>query len=279
MALYQLSPHIFPTIFCTFDPAQITVMKIITYNVNGIRAALRKGMDDWIAENDFDIICLQESKAQPEQVDLSAFQELGYRDYWYSAEKKGYSGVITLSRHEPQSVSRGIGQQPFDQEGRVIRTDFADFTLLNCYFPSGTTGNIRQEIKMQFLDHIYREAQSLLQEQKQVVIVGDYNIAHTENDIHAPKRNKNTSGFLPEEREWLTKWFDLGFVDAFRHCHPEKTEYSWWSYRAAARQRNKGWRLDYQSVSEALAPKIKAAHQLTDVVHSDHCPVYLELDL
>jgi exodeoxyribonuclease-3 len=252
-------------------------MKIISYNVNGIRAAQRKGFEEWIAENDFDIICLQESKAQPEQVEWEQLAELGYRDYWFSAEKKGYSGVITLSRREPQNITRGIGQELFDYEGRVLRTDFEDFSLLNCYFPSGTTGNVRQDVKMEFLDTIYEHAAQLLKEQKKLIVVGDYNIAHTENDIHDPKRNKKTSGFLPEEREWLTKWWALGFIDAFRHCYPEKTEYSWWSYRAAARSRNKGWRLDYQAVSEALAPRIKDARQLTEVVHSDHCPVILEL--
>ena len=187
--------------------------------------------------------------------------------------------MVTLSLIEPQRISLGIDKQPFDQEGRVIRTDFDGFTLLNCYFPSGTTGDVRQEIKMEFLDHIYHIVKDLLQRQENLIVVGDYNIAHTENDIHAPKRNKKTSGFLPEERAWLSKWFDLGLVDAFRYCYPEKTEYSWWSYRAAARQRNKGWRLDYQSVSQALAPKISDAYQLTEVVHSDHCPVYLELDV
>lgn len=254
-------------------------MKIISYNVNGIRAAQRKGFEDWVADNDFDIICIQESKAQKEQVEWERLHDLGYRDIWYSAEKKGYSGVITMTRKEPLEIEKGVGIPQYDQEGRVLRTDFKDFTLLNCYFPSGTTGDVRQEVKMNFLDDLYHKVQELKEIQPNLIIVGDYNIAHTEIDIHDPVRNKNTSGFLPEEREWMTKWFELGFIDAFRHVNPEKVEYSWWSYRARSRERNKGWRLDYQSVSKPLADKIKTAHQLTDVVHSDHCPVVLEIDV
>ena len=254
-------------------------MKIVSYNVNGIRAAQKKGFEDWVADNDFDIICIQESKAQPEQVEWEKLKELGYHDHWYSAEKKGYSGVITLSKTEPEQVIKGIGMDPFDHEGRVIRTDFGDWTLLNCYFPSGTTGDVRQEIKMQFLDAIQQHVHALLKERPKLILCGDYNIAHTEIDIHDPVRNKKTSGFLPEEREWMSQWFASGFTDAFRSQHPELVEYSWWSYRAAARQRNKGWRLDYHSVSAALSDRIQDARQLTDVVHSDHCPVLLEIDL
>lgn len=254
-------------------------MKIITYNVNGIRAAQRKGIEDWIADNEFDIICIQESKAQPDQVNWDKLHDLGYEDYWHSAQKKGYSGVITLSRHKPLEVQKGIGIEQYDSEGRVLRTDYEDFTLLNSYFPSGTTGDVRQEVKMNFLDDFYRTVEELKETQPNLIIVGDYNIAHTEIDIHDPVRNKKTSGFLPEEREWMTKWFESGFVDSFRHVNPEKVEYSWWSYRARARERNKGWRLDYQSVSQPLADKIVTAKQLTDIVHSDHCPVMLEIDL
>lgn len=254
-------------------------MKIVSYNVNGIRAAQKKGLTDWLAENDFDIVCLQETKAHQEQVDLSAFEALGYQSDWFSAEKKGYSGVATFYKKQPTHVAAGIGIDQYDREGRVLRTDFGDWTLLNCYFPSGTSGDIRQEIKMQFLNDIFDWVQALRQERPNLILVGDYNIAHQEIDLHAPKRNKKTSGFLPEERAWMTKWFDSGFTDTFRLKHPERVEYSWWSYRAQARAKNKGWRIDYQSVTEPLQSKIVDAYQLPEVMHSDHCPVYLELDL
>ncbi len=254
-------------------------MKIVSYNVNGIRAAVRKGLVDWLAAHDFDIVCLQESKAQPDQVDMAAFEELGYRHYWHSAEKKGYSGVVILTRHEPDRVSEGCGIEQYDREGRIIRADFGSTTLLNCYFPSGTSGEIRQGFKMEFLADFHKWVNELREERSELIIVGDYNIAHTEIDIHDPVRNKKSSGFLPEERAWLTQWFADGFTDAFRHVHPEKVEYSWWSYRANARANNKGWRIDYQSVSDALADKLRRAGHLSDALHSDHCPVLVEIDL
>ena len=254
-------------------------MQIISYNVNGIRAAARKGLAEWLAENNFDIVCLQESKAHPEQVDMTAFKDLGYQHFWHSAQKKGYSGVVTLTRHQPDAVVEGCGIEKYDQEGRIIRTDFGDWSLLNCYFPSGTSGDVRQDFKMEFLADFQRWIDELRKERPNLIIVGDYNIANHPIDIHDPVRNKKSSGFLPEEREWLSEWFSNGFTDAFRHLHPEKVEYSWWSYRANARANNKGWRIDYQSVSESLAPKIKGAHHRPDAEHSDHCPVWLEIDL
>jgi exodeoxyribonuclease-3 len=254
-------------------------MKIISYNVNGIRAALKKGFVEWVAANDFDVICIQETKAQPEQVDVSALNELGYKDYWHSAEKKGYSGLAIFSRIEPDQVIEGCGMDIYDREGRVLRADFGDFTLINSYFPSGTSGEERQAFKMQYLDDIFDWVHDLLKERPKMILVGDYNIAHQEIDIHDPVRNKKNSGFLPEEREWMTKWFDNGFTDSFRYLNPEQVQYSWWTYRANARANNKGWRIDYQSVTNNLQDKLKAAQQLTDVVHSDHCPVYLEIDV
>jgi exodeoxyribonuclease-3 len=254
-------------------------MQLVSYNVNGIRAAVRKGLVDWIAAQDLDIICLQESKAQPDQIDMAPFEALGYQHYWHSAEKKGYSGVITLTRTTPDQVIAGCGSEAYDREGRILRTDFGDWTLLNCYFPSGTTGDVRQAFKMEFLADFQAWIAQLKKERPQLIIVGDYNIAHTEMDIHDPVRNKKTSGFLPEEREWLSGWFDAGFTDAYRHLHPEKVEYSWWSYRANARANNKGWRIDYQSVSDNLAGSLRRAGHLNDAVHSDHCPVWVELAL
>ncbi len=253
--------------------------KIISYNVNGIRAAIRKGLMDWIGNSDFDIIGLQETKAQPEQIDFAAFEALGYKGYAHSAEKKGYSGVAIFSKQEPDLVVEGCGIEKYDSEGRIIRADFGDVTVLCCYFPSGTSGDVRQAVKYDFLDDFHKWINELKKERPKLIIGGDYNIAHTENDIHNPKSNKNTSGFLPEERQWMTEWFDSGFVDSFRHVHPEKTEYSWWSYRANARANNKGWRIDYWSVSDNLKDQIKDAGHFNDAVHSDHCPVYLEIDM
>lgn len=253
-------------------------MKLVSYNVNGIRAAMKKGLTDWLGQHDYDVICLQETKAQPDQVDESPFEELGYQSYWHSAEKKGYSGVAIYSKQEPDRVIKGCGIEKYDTEGRIIRADFGDLTVLNCYFPSGTTGDIRQTVKMEFLDDFFQWAHELKKERPNLLMTGDYNIAHTEMDIHNPKSNQKTSGFLPEERAWLTRWFESGFTDAFRFKNPEKVEYSWWSYRAGARGKNKGWRLDYWSVANELQDKIKAAGHHNEAVHSDHCPVYLELE-
>lgn len=254
-------------------------MKIVSYNVNGIRAASKKGLAEWLKDNPVDIFCVQETKAHQEQVDVTPFEELGYHHVWHSAQKKGYSGVATFSKTEPDQVVIGCGIEKYDQEGRILRTDYGDWTLLNCYFPSGTSGEERQAFKMEFLDDFFNWIGELKKERPNLIIVGDYNIAHTPNDIHDPVRNKKSSGFLPEEREWMSKWLDSGFVDAFRQIHPEKVEYSWWSYRAGARKNNKGWRIDYQSVSQPIADKIKDAYQMGDAVHSDHCPVYMEINL
>ncbi len=253
--------------------------KIISYNLNGIRAAIKKGFVEWVSQNDFDMICIQETKAQPDQVDLSGLEALGYHAHWHSAIKKGYSGVLILSKVKPDYVEVGCGIELSENEGRIIRADFGDTTLLNIYFPSGTSGDIRQNIKMQFLDDVFGWVHELKKKRQKIILVGDYNIAHTENDIHNPKGNKKNSGFLPEEREWMTKWFDNGFTDSFRQAHPERTEYSWWSFRANARANNKGWRIDYQSVTNNLKEKIVDCYHLTDVVHSDHCPVYMEIEL
>ncbi len=253
--------------------------KIISYNVNGIRAAINKGFLDFLKEKDLDIVCIQETKAMKEQVALSLIEELGYHHNWHSAEKKGYSGVAIFSKNAPDKVVIGCGIEKYDREGRIIRADFGDVTILNCYFPSGTSGDERQAFKYDYLDDFFKWVKKLKKTRKQLIIMGDYNIAHTEMDIHNPKSNKNNSGFLPEEREWMTKWFESGFTDAYRHLNPEKVEYSWWSYRANARANNKGWRIDYHSVTDNLVDKLIKCHHLKDAVHSDHCGVYLEIDL
>ena len=254
-------------------------MQIISYNVNGIRAALKRGLAEWLSEHNFDIICIQETKAHREQADLSEIEALGYQSVWFSAEKKGYSGTATFFKKQPDLVVKGCELPIYDCEGRVLRTDFGELTILNAYFPSGTSGDARQGIKMSFLDDIYNYVHELKKERPHIILAGDYNIAHNEIDLHNPAANKKTTGFLPEERAWMSKWFDNGFTDAFRAKNPDSVEYSWWSYRAGARARNKGWRLDYLSVSNTVADKIISVRQLTEAVHSDHCPVWMEINL
>lgn len=256
-------------------------MKIATYNVNGIRAALKKGLADWAAESDIDILCLQETKAHPEQVDMKPLTEVGYtHQHWHSAtSKKGYSGVLTLSKSAPDQVEAGCLTEEYNREGRVIRTDFDDLTILNCYFPNGGQGEHRQEYKYRFLDDFLAYVLELQQSRPGLLVVGDYNIAHQEIDLHAPKRNEKNTGFLPEERAWMTKWFgETSLLDTFRHVHPEEVAYSWWSFRANARANNKGWRIDYQSLAPHWEERIVQVEHLTEAKHSDHCPVLLELN-
>lgn len=253
-------------------------MKIATYNVNGIRAAIKKGLLEWLKAGDYDIVCLQEVKAMEEQVDLEPFAELDYQWTWHAAEKKGYSGVATFYKSglSPKLIQAGCGIDTYDSEGRVLRTDFEDFALLNCYFPSGTTGTTRQDVKMDFLRDFLPFLDGIRKENPNVIVVGDYNIAHTENDIHNPKSNKNSSGFLPEERAWVDEYLATGMIDAFRHLHPDTTEYSWWSYRAGARGKNKGWRIDYQMVTGPMKARLQKAYHMKDDLQSDHCALVVE---
>ncbi len=255
-------------------------IQLVSYNLNGIRAALKKDWLGWIDAHDFDIIGVQETKAQPEQVDLSGLSALGFEhQYWHSAQKKGYSGVAIFSKIKPDLVVEGMGIEQFDSEGRVIRADFGDWTVVNAYFPSGTSGDLRQSLKIEFLAAMFDWITALKKERPNLILQGDFNIANAEIDLHDPKKNQKTTGFLPEERAWMDKlWQVGGFVDSFRSQHPETEKYSWWSYRAAARSRNKGWRLDYQAVSSALAPRIVATDLLNEGVHSDHCACWLELE-
>lgn len=254
-------------------------MRIASYNVNGIRAASNKGLIDYLKEENFDVVCFQELKAMPEQIDEGAFSELGYHLYWYSAEKKGYSGVGIISKEEPDAVHCGVGHELFDAEGRVIRLDYEWGSVISAYFPSGTTGDIRQSVKMEFLEYFFDYIEELKQEIPHLVVCGDYNICHQAIDIHNPKGNEKTSGFLPEEREWMTQWFDSGFIDSFRKLNPQPDQYTWWSYRANARVNNKGWRIDYISVDESLEENLKASGIHNHAVHSDHCPSWVELSV
>lgn len=252
-------------------------MKIISYNVNGIRAALNKGFKEWLSQENPDVLCLQELKALPEQVP-DFYSDLGYEMYWETAEKKGYSGVAILSKTKPKAVVNGCGDPRYDQEGRVIRADYQDFSVMCVYMPSGTSGDVRQEFKYEWLDFFYDYAQSVRKSQPQLIICGDYNIAHTAKDIHNPVSNKNSSGFLPEERAWLSKFIALGFIDSFRAFHEEADQYSWWSYRANARANNKGWRIDYLMATEEMRGRLSHGSILQEVKHSDHCPISLEID-
>ncbi|MCB0398244.1 MAG: exodeoxyribonuclease III [Winogradskyella sp.] len=253
-------------------------MKIASYNVNGIRAAINKGFIDWLQATNPDVICLQEIKATEDQLDLDLFTEAGYEyNYWFSAQKKGYSGVAILCKTAPNHIEFGTGIESMDQEGRNLRVDYDKVSVMSMYLPSGTN-DARLSHKFEYMDLIHDYLNELQNKKPNLVVCGDYNICHEPIDIHNPNM-KGVSGYLPEEREWLGNFIDSGFIDSFRYLHPEKQEFSWWSYRANARANNKGWRLDYAMVSQPLQEKIKRSVILTEAVHSDHCPILLELDL
>jgi len=252
--------------------------KIISYNVNGIRAAAGKGLSDWLKVEMPDIICFQETKAQPEQIETKEFEELGYHYAWNSAHKKGYSGVGLLSKMKPDKVVIGMGIEKYDDEGRILRADFGDISVMSVYVPSGTSGDVRQDVKMQFLEEFQKFINELRKERPNLIISGDFNICHKAIDIHDPVGNKNSSGFLPEEREWIDLFMKSGMGDSFRMFNQEPHQYSWWSYRANARNNNKGWRIDYHLVSEPLQKRLTSATILQSVLHSDHCPIVVNVD-
>lgn len=252
-------------------------MKIITYNVNGIRAAITKGLLTWVKATDADVLCFQEIKATEDQIDKEAFKEMGYTAYAYPAQKKGYSGVAIFTKEIPKHVEFGCGIEKYDYEGRVIRADYSDFSILNVYMPSGSSGEDRQQFKFEWMDDFLIYISELRKSFPNLIVCGDYNICHKAIDIHNPKSNAKTSGFLPEEREWMNTFFDSGFVDAFRHFNQEPHQYTWWSYRAGSRGKNLGWRIDYHAVTEPMKSKLKRSVILPDAIHSDHCPVLLEI--
>ena len=254
-------------------------MKVISYNINGIRAALRKGLDQWIQVSSPDILCLQEIKANESQFDIRIFQNLGYESYWFPAQKAGYSGTAILSKKPPNRITCGMDHVQYDAEGRVLKADFDGFSIINVYMPSGSSGDVRQTFKYQFLDDFYNYIAQQLKIQPNLIVCGDYNICHKPIDIHNPQQNKHTSGFLPEERQWLTKFLELGFVDTFRFFCQEPHHYSWWSYRANARAKNLGWRIDYLLASTPLSNRLVSAQILPHAKHSDHCPVVVSFDV
>lgn len=252
-------------------------MKIITYNVNGIRSAMSKGLIDWMKTENPDVLCIQETKASPDQVGVFEFEEMGYHHYWHPAQKKGYSGVAIFTKTQPDHVQIGCGIKKYDDEGRVIRADFGDLSVMSVYHPSGSSGDERQAFKMNWLSDFQMYINELKEKRPNLIISGDFNICHKAIDIHNPKSNANTSGFLPEEREWMEQFVNSGFIDTFRKFNPQPHEYSWWSYRANARAKNLGWRIDYNMASLKLEDKLESSIILADVVHSDHCPVVLNL--
>lgn len=252
-------------------------MKIITYNVNGLRAAVGKGFPEWMQSEQPDIVCIQETKLQPDQHPAAIFEEMGYKSYLYSAQKKGYSGVAILTKREPDYIEYGMGIEAYDNEGRFIRADYGDLSVVSVYHPSGTSGDERQAFKMKWLEDFQIYVEELKKTRPNLILCGDYNICHEPIDIHDPKGNAKNSGFLPEEREWMSRFLNAGYIDTFRHLNPDKQQYTWWSYRFNSRSKNKGWRIDYCMVTEKMKPMIKEAYILNDAIHSDHCPAVLEI--
>ncbi|MGE4433629.1 MAG: exodeoxyribonuclease III [Bacteroidales bacterium] len=255
-------------------------MKILSYNLNGVRSALNKGLTDFLHETNADVVCFQETKAQPEQIDREAFAAIGYTHcHCHSAEKKGYSGVAILSKTAPDRVVVGMNNPLYDREGRVIRADFGDLSVMSVYVPSGSMGSARQDFKMDFLEAFLPFLNELRKERPKLLVCGDFNICHKPIDIHHPEKHTNVSGFLPEERAWFDRIIDSGFVDTFREFDVRPDQYSWWNYRTYARSKNLGWRIDYHLVTEELRPQLIHAEIRSDAVHSDHCPVSAELSV
>lgn len=255
-------------------------MKVITFNANGIRAAANKGFFSWLSKQKADVICVQETKAHEYQLKDSIFYPKGYNCYYFDAEKKGYSGVAIYSKIKPTKIIKGLGFKTADTEGRYIQLNFNNINVASIYMPSGTSGEIRQDIKYEFMDHYYKILKKQLKQKNEFIISGDINIAHQKIDIKNWKTNQKNSGFLPEERAWLSKVFDeLGYVDTFRHKYPEKIMYTWWSNRGPAWEKDVGWRLDYQIITPNLANKIKSALTYKDEKFSDHAPYIVDYEI
>lgn len=252
-------------------------LKIISYNVNGIRSAISKGFIEWLNIENPDVICLQEIKISRDDFDPRPFVELGFECYIFPAQKKGYSGVAIFSKIKPDRVVEGIGVKQYDDEGRNLRIDIGNISIMSAYFPSGTTGDERQGVKMNYLDDFFGIVTDLREKHPNLIVCGDYNICHREIDIHNPVSNKDSSGFKPEERAWMEKYFNSGFIDTFRYFNKQAHEYSWWSFRANSRANNKGWRIDYIAASKNMEGNLIEAKMYQQVKHSDHCPVYCKI--
>ncbi len=253
-------------------------MLLFSWNVNGIRAAVKKGYREWFRNCGADIVCLQETKAHPDQLPEDVLHPEGYHAAWNAARRKGYSGVATFSRKKPRAVHYGMGIERFDTEGRLLRHEFPGFDLFNVYFPNGGAGPERLQFKLDFYEAFLEHCEALRRKGKKLVIGGDVNTAHREIDLKNPKENEKNSGFMPVERAWIDKFIARGYVDTFRLFHPDEPDhYTWWTYRTNARERNVGWRLDYFFVSEDLVKRVKDAFICPEVMGSDHCPVGLVL--
>jgi exodeoxyribonuclease-3 len=254
-------------------------MKILSWNVNGIRAADRKGLFDWLKKESPDILCLQEIKALPEQLPPHLRNAPGYHIYWNSAERKGYSGVATFTKERPLEIKKEFGIEKFDKEGRILITEYPSFVLFNIYFPNGKKNDERLDYKLNFYDTFLGYADNLKTEGKNIVVCGDFNTAHKEIDLTHPKANENRSGFLPIERAWMDTFVDHGYIDTFRHFNKEPNQYSWWDLKTRSRERNVGWRIDYFFVNKKFLPHLKKAFIMQDVIGSDHCPVGIEIEI
>jgi len=254
-------------------------MNIISWNVNGLRAADKKGLFDWFKKESPDVLCLQEIKANPEQVPPYLRNMPGYNIYWNPAERKGYSGVVTYTKEEPKDVKKGFGFEKFDKEGRILITEYPSFLLFNIYFPNGKKNQERLDYKLDFYDTFLGYADNLKADGKNIVVCGDFNTAHKEIDLARPKENEKISGFLPVERAWIDTFIDHGYVDTFRHFNQESDQYTWWDMKSRARERNVGWRIDYFFVNKEFLPYLKKAFIMQDVMGSDHCPIGIEIDI
>lgn len=254
-----------------------TIAQLASWNVNGIRAASRNGFADWFEDVGADIVCLQETKARPEQLEEPLLHLGGYHSFWHSAEKPGYSGVAIYSRHEPLRVQEGLGIAEFDREGRVLVAEYPDFVLVNAYFPNSQRDHARLGYKLEFCKAMLEFLESKRKEGKNTVLCGDFNIAHRPIDLKNPKSNEDNAGFLPEERAWMDRFVSLGYLDTFRYFHPEPDQYTWWSYRPGVRERNIGWRLDYFAVNGEFEDRLRGADHQPQIRGSDHCPVVLKL--
>lgn len=253
-------------------------MKLISWNVNGLRAVEKKGFLDFLHTCRADILALQETKALPEQLSASLREPAGWHAYFCSAERKGYSGVAVYTRQKPLQVWYGLGVEEFDKEGRTLILEYADFFFINIYYPNGGQGPERIDFKLRFYDCFLKKSKELFKTGKTVIVCGDVNTAHQPIDLARPKENEKNTGFLPQERAWLDRFFSEGFVDTFRHFNKEGGHYSWWDYKTGARKRNVGWRIDYFMIDETSAPRLKGAGMMSEVVGSDHCPIYIEME-